>query len=310
MKNKVDNKTNPLKTLPDFFSDEDTAREVLEKMRWPNGVACPHCSSVEAYKLQAKTDSKKPVRKGVYKCKACRKQFTVTVGTIFEDSHIPIRKWLLAIQLICSSKKGMSAHQLHRMMGISYKSAWFMAHRRRYAMGQPPMVDKLQGIVEADETYIGGKHHGKRGRGSENKTPVFALVERGGNVRAFKTERVTAKNLIGKIRENVDKKATIMTDEFLAYKGLGKEFTHFTVNHGAGEYVRGDAHTNTAEGFFSILKRGINGVYHHVSEQHLDRYLAEFGFRYNNRKVEDIVRVGIALKQTEGKRLTYKVHNN
>jgi transposase-like protein len=293
-----------------IYLNEDAAREYLEQKRWPNGTVCPHCGAIGAYKLQGKAGSKRPVRQGVWKCKACRKQFTVKVGTIFEDSHIPLYQWLSAIQFLCASKKGMSAHQLHRMLNITYKSAWFMAHRIRYAMTQPPVIDKLQGIVEADETYIGGKHHGKRGRGSENKTPVFALVERDGRVRAFKTERVTAKNLKGKIRENVDKKAVVMTDEFLAYKGLGKEFVHYTVNHGAGEYVNGDIHTNTAEGFFSILKRGINGIYQHVSEQHLDRYLAEFGFRYDNRKVDDAVRVAIALGQIEGKRLTYKVHNN
>jgi len=298
------------KTNKAIYLDEDAAREYLEQERWPNGTVCPHCGAMDAYRLQPKTESKRPVRKGVWKCKACRKQFTVTVGTIFADSHIPLYQWLSAIQFLCASKKGMSAHQLHRMLNITYKSAWFMAHRIRYAIGQSPVIKKLQGTVEADETYIGGKHHGKRGRGSENKTPVFALVERGGDVRAFKTERVTAKNLREKIRENVDKEATIMTDEFLAYKNLGREFTHFTVNHGAKQYVNGDIHTNTIEGYFSILKRGITGVYHHVSEQHLDRYLAEFGFRYNSRKVEDIVRVGLAIKQTEGKRLTYKVHNN
>jgi transposase-like protein len=292
----------------EYFYDKDKAREYLEKMRWINGVVCPHCGSLESYKLEAKADSKKPVRDGVYKCKACREQFTVTVGTIFEDSHIPLNKWLMAIQLLCSSKKGMSAHQLHRMLGVTYKSAWFMAHRIRYAMTQPPVVGKLKGIVEADETYIGGKAHGKRGRGAENKTPVFALVERGGRVRTFKTEHVTAKNLQDKIRENVDRKAVVMTDEFLAYKGLDAEYEHHTVNHGAGEYVNGDVYTNTAEGFFSILKRGINGVYHHVSEQHLDRYLAEFSFRYDNRKVDDAVRCGLAIEQTKGKRLTYKVH--
>ncbi len=290
----------------EHFYDTDKAREYLEQMRWTNGVVCPHCGSLEIYHLEPKVNSKSPVRSGVYKCKACRKQFTVTVGTIFEDSHIPLNKWLMAIQLLCSSKKGMSAHQLHRMLGVTYKSAWFMAHRIRYAMTQPPVVDKLKGVVEADETYIGGKAHGKRGRGAENKTPVFALVERGGRVRSFKTERVTAKNLSVKIRENVDKKAVIRTDEFLAYKNLGREFEHHTVNHGAGEYVNGDVYTNTAEGFFSILKRGINGVYHHVSEQHLDRYLAEFGFRYDNRKIDDAVRCGLALEQTKCKRLTYK----
>jgi transposase-like protein len=289
-----------------IYLNEDAAREYLEQKRWPNGAVCPHCGAIGAYKLQPKANSKRPVRQGVWKCKYCRKQFTVRVGTIFEDSHIPLYQWLSAIQFLCASKKGMSAHQLHRMLNITYKSAWFMAHRIRYAMTQPPVIDKLQGIVEADETYIGGKHHGKRGRGSENKMPVFALVERDGRVRAFKTERVTARNLKNKIRENVDSKAVIMTDEFLAYKNLDKEFVHYTVNHGAGEYVNGDVHTNTAEGFFSILKRGINGIYHHVSEQHLGRYLAEFGFRYDNRKVNDADRISIALGQIEGKRLMFR----
>lgn len=290
----------------EHFHDKDKAREYLEQMRWLNGAVCPHCGSMEAYKLEAKPDSTKPVRKGVYKCKGCRRQFTVTVGTIFEGSHIPLHKWLMAIHLLCSSKKGMSAHQFHRMLGLTYKTAWFMAHRIRYAMTQPPLVDKLRGVVEADETYVGGKAHGKRGRGAGNKTPVFALVERNGRVRSFKVDRVTAKNLKAKIREHVDEDSTIMTDEFLAYKGLSKEFRHYTVNHGIGEYVNGDAHANTAEGFFSILKRGINGVYHHVSPQHLDRYLAEFDFRYDNRKVEDVVRASLALKQTKGKRLMFR----
>jgi len=192
------------------------------------------------------------------------------------------------------------------MLGLTYKSAWFMAHRIRYAMTQPPLVDKLQGIVEADETYIGGKAHGKRGRGAANKTPVFALVERNGRVRSFRTDNVTAKNLKEKIRENVEKDSIVMTDEFLAYKNLGREFAHYMVNHGNGEYVNGDIHTNTIEGFFSILKRGIGGVYQHVSKQHLDRYLAEFGFRYDQRKVDDAIRAAIALEQTKGKRLMFR----
>jgi len=171
-------------------------------------------------------------------------------------------------------------------------------------MGQPPLAEKLQGIVEADETYIGGRHHGKRGRGAENKVPVFALVQRGGDVRSFKTERVTAKNLKAMIRENVLQNATIMADEFLAYKGLNKEFAdHQTVNHGTGEYVRGEAHTNSAEGYFSLLKRGIIGVYHHVSKRHLDRYLDEFNFRYNSRKVDDALRMVLAIDGAKGKRL-------
>jgi len=159
--------TKPNKAI---YLDEDAAREYLERLRWPNGVVCPHCGVTGAYKLQPRADSKRPVRKGVWKCKSCRKQFTVRIGTIFEDSHIPLYQWLSAIQFLCASKKGISAHQLHRMLNITYKSAWFMAHRIRYAMGQPPLAEKLQGIVEADETYIGGKAHGKRGRGAENKS--------------------------------------------------------------------------------------------------------------------------------------------
>jgi transposase-like protein len=290
-----------------IFLDEDEARAYLEQVRWPNGAVCPHCDASGAYRLQPKADSKRPVRKGVWKCKSCRKQFTVTVGTIFEDSHIPLYQWLSAIQFLCASKKGISAHQLHRMLHITYKSAWFMAHRIRYAMGQPPLAEKLHGIVEADETYIGGKAHGKRGRGAENKTPVFALVQRGGDVRSFKTENVTAKNLKAMIRENVDKTSTIMTDEFLVYKGLSKEFAgHQTVSHGTGEYVRGNAHTNYCEGYFGILKRGIVGVYHHVSKQHLDQYLKEFNFRYNSRKVDDEVRMMLAINSVADKRLVLR----
>jgi len=290
-----------------IFLNEDEERAYLEQLRWPSGAVCPHCGAIGAYKLQPKADSNKPVRKGVWKCKACRKQFTVTVGTIFEDSHIPIHQWLSGIQFLCASKKGMSAHQLHRMLNVTYKSAWFVAHRIRYAMGQPPLTEKLHGIVEADETYIGGKAHGKRGRGAENKVPVFALVERGGSVRSFRVERVTAKNLKGAIREHVDKSATIMTDEFLAYKGLDEEFAHHqTVNHGSGEYVRDNAHTNTAEGYFGLLKRGIVGTYHHVSQQHLDRYLAEFNFRYNSRKVEDGIRMVLAIDGAKDKRLMFR----
>lgn len=287
-----------------IYLNEDAAREYLEHQRWPNGAICPHCESTRAYKLQARPDSKRPVRKGVWKCRTCQKQFTVRIGTIFEDSHIPLYQWVSAFQFLCASKKGMSAHQLHRMLNITYKSAWFMAHRIRYAMAQPPSADKLQGIIEADETYIGGKAHGKRGRGADNKVPVFALVQRGGDVRSFKTDRVTSKNLKGMIREHVDKGSIIMTDEFLAYKGLGKEFAdHQTVNHGSGEYVRDNVHTNTAEGYFSLLKRGITGTYHHISQQHLDRYLAEFNFRYNSRKVEDGIRMLLAIDGAKGKRL-------
>lgn len=295
-------------SIAKVFGDEKAARGLLESIRWPNGPVCPHCGSVEAYKLTPKPDSKRPVRPGVYKCKACRKQFTVTVGTIFEGSRIPLHKWLMAIHMMCSSKKGISAHQLHRMLDITYKSAWFMCHRIRYAMTQPPLVDKLKGIIEADETYIGGKsREGKRGRGSERKTPVAALVERDGRIRAKKVERVTGKNLKGFIRENVDRSARIMTDELASYQGLDREFaSHETICHGTGEYARGDVHVNSAESWFAILKRGVTGTFHHISSKHLDRYVGEFSFRWDERKTSDGARTLVALKGFEGKRLYYR----
>ena len=290
-----------------YFTDKNKARLYLESIRWPNGVVCPHCASDEDhYPLKGKEDSKTSVREGVWKCKKCRKQFSVTVGTVFEKSHIPLNKWLLAAFLLSSSKKGMSAHQLHRMLNITYKTAWFMFHRLRYAMDKKQTA-KFQGIVEADETYVGGKGHGKRGRGAENKTPVFALVERHGNVMSMPVQRVTGQNLKSIIRQNVEKSATVMTDDFLSYRGLGKDFaSHGVINHGRKQYVRGDIHTNTIEGYFSLLKRGIVGVYHHVGEQHLHRYLSEFNFRYNARKIDDVERSMLALCGIEGKRLMYR----
>lgn len=290
-----------------YFTDKNEARLYLERVRWPNGPVCPHCGSEKGhYVLKGKEGSKASVRQGVWKCKECRKQFSVTVGTVFEKSHIPLNKWLLAAFLLCSSKKGMSAHQLHRMLGVTYKTAWFMFHRLRYAMDQKS-EGKFQGTIEADETYVGGKGHGKRGRGAENKTPVFALVERNGNVMSMPVQRVTGRNLKSIIRENVETTATIMTDDFPAYWGLEKEFSgHHVINHGKKEYVRGNVHTNTIEGYFSILKRGIIGVYHHVGKQHLHRYLSEFDFRYNGRKIDDAERSILALCGIEGKRLMYR----
>ena len=303
-----------LSKLAKYFSDEDAARALLEDMRWgKDGAVCPHCGGADPYTLTPKATSKKPGRKGLYKCRACRKQFTVTVGTIFEDSHIPISKWLLALHLLASSKKGISAHQLHRNLGISYKGAWFMAMRLRYAMmNGGPMADLLQGTVEADETYIGArdKRGTKRGRpGSDShKTPVVAIVERGtGKVRAMPMPRVTGNNLRAMLNAHVSTSATIMTDEFSSYLPAAASFkNHITVNHGKGEYVRGDAHTNTVEGFFSLLKRGINGIYHHVSRGHLARYCDEFAFRYEHRKVSDGQRTKMLVARAEGKRLTYQ----
>src|SRR5882724_5055428 len=297
------------------FTDPIEAATYLESIRWPNGPVCPHCGESEKRPYPLKSETRK-----LYKCAACRKQYTVTVGTIFEGSHIPLQKWLLAFYLLCSSKKGMSAHQLHRMLGVTYKSAWFMAHRIRYAMEQPPFARPLEGVVEADETYVGGKERNRKrqdkqkktGRGT-NKTPVVALVERGGEVRSFRMANVTGLELKGAIRRNVSRDARIMTDSFKSYRGLGKEFaSHEYVSHSDGEYVRGDVHTNTAENYFSILKRGIDGVYHHVSEAHLGRYLAEFDFRYNNRSrlgVDDPERTERAIKGIVGKRLTYRRTN-
>lgn len=285
----------------------DQARELLEQLRWPEGPVCPRCGHDKAYSLKPKPGSKHPVRKGIYKCKGCRQQFSVTVGTIFEGSHIPLNTWLVAISLMCSSKKGISAHQLHRMLGITYKSAWFMAHRIRYALEQAPLKDKLSGIIEVDETYVGGKSKGKRGRGAKKKTPVVSLVQRDGVVKSRSIHRLTAKNLKSYIRDNVDKSSVVMTDDFKSYGGLGKEFSrHEIIQHSTKEYVRGNVHTNTAEGYFSLLKRGINGVYQHVSKHHLQRYLHEFDFRYNMRKIDDEKRTTAAISCIEGKRLMYR----
>jgi transposase-like protein len=292
------------------LSNEDSAREYLENIRWANGVECPHCGTVNGhYPLVSKVASKKPGRKGLWKCHKCRKQFSVTVGTIFESSHIPLNKWLAAIYLLCSSKKGMSAHQLHRMLGVTYKSAWFMAHRIRHAMVDSGSLEKMKGIVEADETYVGGKYRGNdlKGRSKKKKSPVFSLLERGGKVLSRPVERVTGKNLKAIIKDNVDQDAIIMTDDFSSYKGLKKNFTdHRVVRHSVKEYVNGDTHTNTIEGYFSILKRGIIGVYHHVGKNHLHRYLAEFDYRYNGRKSLDATNSENAIIASKGKRLMYR----
>ena len=300
-----------LNDIAKSYHDEDSARAFLEAERWPDGKpGCPHCGEIgRSYRLEPKEGAKTHVRKGVWKCGACRKQFTVTVGTIFEDSHIKLNKWLMAIHLLCSSKKGMSAHQLHRMLGVTYKSAWFMAHRVRYAMAQLNLP-MMQGTVEVDETYVGGKEYGRQGI-KKNKAPVVSLVERGGKVRSFHQEMVTGKTLRQVVKENVSKDAHIMTDDHPGYRGLKKHFrAHSTIRHSWKVYARkeGDVliSTNTIEGYFSILKRGINGVYHHVGKNHLHRYLSEFDFRYNSRHVSDGERTLSAIRKVTGKRLMYR----
>lgn len=292
------------------FKDADKAREYLERLRWPDGPICPHCGSVGGhYALHGKAH-----RPGLWKCHDCREQFSVTVGTVFERSKIPLNVWLQAVYLLCSSKKGISSHQLHRTLGVTYKTAWFMTHRIREAMTSRPggLMGSGGGTVEADETFWGNNKRGKpsRGRGYAHKMKVFALVEREGVVRTFHVNDVKAKTLAAIIRENVARDANLCTDEATMYTKVGREFaSHGVVTHGAREYSRGDVHTNTIEGYFSILKRGLIGTYHKCGEQHLHRYANEFSFRYNNRiklGINDTERTEIALKGISGKRLTYR----
>jgi|SRR5581483_5271816 len=289
------------------FSTDEAAREYLESVRWPDGPVCAHCGGKEkVYAIAANPESK--VRPGLYECGECKAQFTVTVGTIFEDSKVPLRKWLVAWYLLCSSKKGFAAAQLQRALDLgSYRTAWFMCHRIRYALREPVFTDKLTGTVEADETWIGGRRRGL-GRGYvENKIPVVSLVERSGRVRSAALEKVTGRNLQAVLEEHVDCAATLMTDENAGYTVAGRAFAaHHTVNHSEHEYARGDAHINTAEGYFANLKRGIDGVYHHVGKQYLDQYLGEFDFRYNSRKDSDGKRTIDGLRRAAGKRLVLR----
>ncbi len=294
--------TNPI------FTNEASAIEHLEASRWSQGVTCPLCGSADkAKKMGGKTQA------GMFLCGDCRGKFTVRTGTVFERSHIPLHKWLLATHLMASSKKGISAHQLHRMLGITYKSAWFMAHRIREAMApadSAPMGGN-GGIVEADETYIGRKKGRtvKRG-GAHHKMAVVSLVERGGKARSFYVERADQRTVADIVSANVAPDTRLHTDESRLYAGADKVYAaHETINHGNSEYARGDVTTNSVEGFFSIFKRGMKGTYHHCGEQHLQRYLAEFDFRYSTRTKlgwSDIGRAASIIKGAEGKRLTYR----
>jgi hypothetical protein len=304
-----------------IFKDATKARAWLENLLWADGRVCGYCGCVDE-------STELPSRPGFYQCnaKGCRKQFTVQVGTVFERSHIPLNKWLLAAFLLTASKKGISAHQMHRMLGITYKSAWFMMHRLREAMtpsGKPGPMGGEGRVIEADETYL-GKRDGNPSKPDtfvsgfgwvshpkiEKQKKIVALVERGGAARSYMVSNVT-KATVGKILfTNADRKSVLMTDEHSVYPSVGAHFAdHQTVNHSKYEYARGNTSTNTVEGYFSIFKRGMKGIYQHCSEAHMHRYLAEFDFRYSNRaalEIDDADRAKKALKGITGKRLTYR----
>jgi transposase-like protein len=302
------------------FHSEEAAFDYLERTLWPVGPVCPHCGTVgTATKLQPgkPKKGKRPARLGLWKCneKECRKQFTVKVGTVFEHGRIPLHKMLQAVYLLCCSKKGISSHQLHRILQIQYKSAWFLSHRIREAMRDgslEPMGGAGQ-IVEIDETVIGKQENAPkhlRWGGSYFRNVVMTLVTRGGSARSFHIDGNTIATMLPIIRANIQKETAVMTDEGGWYNPLGENFaSHETVKHGAKEYVRGHVHTNTVEGYYSIFKRGMKGIYQHCSEKHLHRYLAEFDFRYSQRialGVDDVARMGKAIGGIVGKRLTYK----
>jgi len=309
--------SNPLNHA--IFTDAAKARSWLESLLWAGGRSCGYCGTLEA-------SSPIKGRDGYYQCKSCRKQFTVMVGTVFERSHIPLNKWLQAAFILSASKKGMSAHQMSRMLGITYKSTWFMCHRLREAMkaGKLPPLGGAGKVVEVDETYFGNLPEHKIGKtnskglprapgprmGPHHKRAIVSLVERGGQARSFYAENAHLEKVAKIVRENVAKESRMHTDSSKLYTNVGKDFAkHESVNHYEKEYARGDVTTNTIEGFFSIFKRGMKGVYQHCDERHLHRYLAEFDFRYNNRTalgVNDSERATNMLKGISGKRLTYR----
>lgn len=308
---------------------EADARAMLERLRWPDGPVCPHCGTIgEASRMASHKGTKAKLRDGVLNCRACRKPFSVTVGTIFEGSHIPLSKWLLGFYLMGSSKKGISALQLQRQLALgSYRSAWHMAHRIRHAMANDPNGGKLSGIVEADETWVGGKLRNSKPKvggvskyntkarqvaqiaWKDKRVPVAVLVSRDGGARARALKKVDGKNLRKFFAENVDPaNSTLYTDEYKAYRGLGRTFKggHEAVNHSIGQYSRGDVHSNTAESFNGLFKRSILGAWHHISREHIGRYLDEQCFRWSYRKVTDGERTVAALGRVNGVRLYYR----
>ncbi len=315
------NKSDVVRALPKACSDELIAVEFMERQRWGDDPACPRCGDTDVYQMRGR-DGARNLR-FLWRCRGCAEQFTVRIGTVFEDSRIPLKHWCYAFWAACASKKGVSALQIKRQTGLSYKSALFLMHRIRYAMSDTPDT-KLTGIVEVDETYIGGKPRGKkivrgvvkgrkiykRGPARDfinRKAPVVALVERGGRARVVVPTYISAANLGRIVRENVSPTARLMTDESGPYRTVGREYaSHDVVTHSRHEYARGDVTTNTVEGFFALLKRGLIGTFHSVSRKHLHRYVSEFAFRWNHRHVEDGARTVAAIRGAEGKRLRYR----
>jgi transposase-like protein len=309
------------------YQSEEAARAWLEAKLWPDGPVCPHCGVIgEATKLEREESSDTHGRKGLYVCRGCRGQFTITVGTVMEDSHIPLHKWLLAFHLMCASKKGVSALQIQRglwgedpdkkdkngrpRLKGSYRTAWFMCHRIRWAMTQTPFTEMLSGVVEADETWMGGKEKGLRGAGNRDskKTPVLALVERGGDVRSFPIQRATLENIKPILKKHIDPSTHLVTDEASVYYFMTPDFAkHSTVNHAKKEYARREENftvtSNTVESFFALLKRSNYGIHHHMSRKYLGSYCAERDFVYNGRKLTDDQRTDKAILATRGKRL-------
>jgi transposase-like protein len=312
MKNKEHlTKSAVIERMPLACSNEQAAVELLEKLRWPKTPACVHCGSVSVYKMvDAKTGQRN--KRFLWRCHDCHRQYTVRIGTVYEESRIPLRHWCYAFWRASTSKKGVSALEIKRQCQITYKSALFLMNRIRFAMAPDnPAAEKLTGTVEVDETYVGGKPRfkgiSKRGRGTK-KTPVFVAVERQGRIRRRVIADVSGKTLKAAIHEVVDKKARIMTDDFRPYQGIGAAYDggHHVVAHSTQEYVRGDIHTNTAESSSALLKRGIVGIYHNVSKEYLHRYLWQFDFLWNLRKMNDGERTITAIQSAEGKRLMYR----
>jgi len=298
-----------LQEIPLACIDETAAVEFMEKQRWGNMPACPHCGCIEVHKMKSNNGERN--KRFLWRCYGCKKQFTVRIGTVFEDSRMPLRIWCYAFWSACAHKKGVSALQISRQCSITYKSALFLMHRIRYAMAEPNRQEKLKGTIEADETYCGGKPRykgkSKRGRGTK-KVPVFALVKRGGDVRAKVVAKVTSKTIGKEIFDNVDLRSHLITDQLRLYRTIGRKFPggHSEIRHDLGVYVHGDIHTNTIESYFALIKRGLYGTWHAVSKKHLHRYISEFEFRRNSRKMDDGKRVAAAIKGAEGKRLMYR----